>query len=154
MSRVLLVDDDAPALELRKLILEREGHQVSIATRSGLRPRAVFRDARPTCVVLDLRLPEATDGLSLIRDFRTASPNVRIIALCGWPLDLEGTPESQMVNLVLAKPIRTATLVALSLRTKVGRTSPSAPDLRSGTPKASPKSVQTTPSAVAPPSTP
>ena len=28
MPRVLLVDDDAAALELRKLILEREGHQV------------------------------------------------------------------------------------------------------------------------------
>ena len=32
MARVLLVDDDAAGLDLRKLILEREGHQVSMAT--------------------------------------------------------------------------------------------------------------------------
>jgi len=131
MSRVLLVDDDAPALELRKLILEREGHQVSVAT-DPTQARAQFLSTPPDCVVLDLRLPEATAGLSLIRDFRTASPAVRIIALCGWPPDLENTPEAEMVNLVLSKPIRTAALV--SALVEVGRTSPSAPDLRSGTP--------------------
>ncbi len=109
MSRVLLVDDDAPALELRKLILEREDHQVSVAADPA-QARALFLSTPPDCIVLDLRLPEATDGLSLIRDFRTASPTVRIIALCGWPPDLEGTPESQMVNMVLTKPIRTASL--------------------------------------------
>ena len=128
MPRVLLVDDDAPALELRKLILEREGHQVSVAT-DPTQARALFSELHPTHIVLDLRLPEPADGLSLIRAFRTAAPTVQIIALCGWPPDLEGTPESQLVNMVLTKPIRTATLVSA-----VGRTSPSAPDLRSGTP--------------------
>jgi CheY-like chemotaxis protein len=110
MPRVLLVDDDAPALELRKLILEREGHQVSAAT-TPTEARALFSETNPDTVVLDLRLPEASAGLSLIRDFRAAAPAVRIIALCGWPPDLENTPESQMVNRVLPKPIRTATLV-------------------------------------------
>lgn len=110
MAKVLLVDDDARALELRKLILEREGHDVSIAATSAAACK-LFEEARPTHVVLDLRLPEPTDGLSLIRAIRTAAPSVQIIALCGWPLDLENTAESQMVNLVLTKPIRTATLV-------------------------------------------
>ena len=111
MAKVLLVDDDAPALELRKLILEREGHQVSIAA-DPTTARALFIATPPDTVVLDLRLPEASEGLSLIRVFRAASPGVHIIALCGWPPDLENTPESQMVDLVLPKPIRTATLVS------------------------------------------
>ena len=111
MSKMLLVDDDAPALELRKLILEREGHDVSIATTPA-QARTLFLSTPPDCIVLDLRLPEPSDGLSLIRTFRTASPAVRIIALCGWPPDLENTPESQMVNIVLTKPIRSATLVS------------------------------------------
>ena len=40
MARVLLVDDDAAGLDLRKIILEREGHQISIASEpaSGARP--------------------------------------------------------------------------------------------------------------------
>ena len=110
MARVLLVDDDAAALDLRKIILEREGHQISIATGPAS-ARARFAETQPHCVVLDLRLPEAKDGLALIREFRAAAPRVRIIVLAGWPLDLEGAPEAQMVDLVLAKPIRTATLV-------------------------------------------
>jgi DNA-binding response OmpR family regulator len=110
MARVLLVDDDAAALDLRKLILEREGHQVSAAS-DPVKARAFFAEMRPESVVLDLRLPEAADGLALIRDFRAAAPGVRIIVLSGWPLDLEGTPESSMVNQILAKPIRTAMLI-------------------------------------------
>jgi len=110
MARVLLVDDDAAALDLRKMILEREGHQVSMASEPDS-ARALFAELHPDSVVLDLRMPEAKDGLELIHQFRAAAPDVRIIVLAGWPLDLEGTPESQMVNLVLAKPIRTATLV-------------------------------------------
>jgi DNA-binding response OmpR family regulator len=109
MARLLLVDDDAAGLELRKLILEREGHQVAAAPDAA-RARALFAETRPETVVLDLRLPDAADGLSLIREFRAAA-GVRIIVLSGWPLDLEGTPEAAMVNQVLAKPIRTAHLV-------------------------------------------
>jgi DNA-binding response OmpR family regulator len=110
MARVLLVDDDAAALDLRKLILEREGYEISIACEAAA-ARALFAETHPDSVVLDLRLPEPKDGLALIREFRAAAPGLRIIVLAGWPLDLEGTPEAQMVNLVLAKPIRTATLV-------------------------------------------
>ena len=110
MARVLLVDDDAAGLDLRKLILEREGHQVSIASDVAT-ARALFAETQPEVAVLDLRVPDAKDGLALIREFRTAAPDVRIIILAGWPLDLEGTPEERMVNLVLAKPIRTASLV-------------------------------------------
>ena len=110
MARVLLVDDDAAALDLRKIILERDGHQIWIASEPDS-ARALFFEMLPKCVVVDLRLPEAEDGLALIREFRAAAPEVRIIVLAGWPLDLEGSPEAQMVNLVLAKPIRTATLV-------------------------------------------
>ena len=110
MARVLLVDDDAAALDLRKVILEREGHQISIASEPAS-ARALFAETHPDSVVLDLRLPEAKDGLALIWEFRAAAPDVRIIVLAGWPLDIEGTPEAEMVNLVLAKPIRTAMLV-------------------------------------------
>jgi DNA-binding response OmpR family regulator len=111
MARVLLVDDDAAALDLRKIILEREGHQVSMTSEPDS-ARALFAETHPDCVVMDLRLPEAEDGLALIREFRSAAADVRIIVLAGWPLDLEDTPEAPMVNLVLAKPIRTAQLVS------------------------------------------
>jgi CheY-like chemotaxis protein len=111
MARVLLVDDDAAALDLRKLILEREGHQVSAAS-DPIQARLLFAGTEPQIAIVDLRLPEAADGLALIRDFYAAAPGVRLIVLSGWPLDLQGTPEAAMVNQVLAKPIRSAVLIA------------------------------------------
>jgi CheY-like chemotaxis protein len=111
MSRVLLVDDDSAGLELRKLIFERAGHRIFTATDPN-KARVLFTEVQPDCVVLDLRLPAAADGRALIRELRSASPVVRIIVLAGWPLDLEGAPEAQMVNEVLAKPTRTAALLS------------------------------------------
>src|SRR6202171_981759 len=110
--RILLVDDDSAGLELRKLIFERAAQRIFTATDPS-EARALFTEVQPDCVVLDLRLPEAADGLALIREFRSAAPNIRMIVLAGWPLDLESAPEAQMVDVVLAKPIRTIALVSL-----------------------------------------
>ena len=109
MSRVLLVDDDAGGLEIRKMLLERDGHQVSIAT-DGAAARNEFRQSVPECVILDLRLPSPEDGLALVREFREASPRVRIVVLAGWSADLEGRPERDLVDEVLAKPVRSERL--------------------------------------------
>ena len=111
MARLLLVDDDSAGLELRKLILEREGHQVSAAAHV-VAARSLFLENRPDSVVLDLRLPESEDGLALIREFRVAAPDLRIIVLSGWTPDLEGKPEARMVDELLAKPLRSARLVS------------------------------------------
>ena len=110
MARLLLVDDDTAGLELRKLILEREGHHISAAADVKA-ARSLFFNARPDTVVLDLRLPESADGLALIREFRAASPEVRIVVLSGWTPDLEGQPEAGMVDELLSKPVRSARLV-------------------------------------------
>jgi DNA-binding response OmpR family regulator len=112
MVRLLLVDDDTAGLELRKLILEREGHQVSAAADVAA-ARLLFLETRPDSVVLDLRLPETEDGLALIREFRAAAPGMRIIVLSGWTPDLDGKPEARMVDELLAKPVSSARLVSV-----------------------------------------
>jgi DNA-binding response OmpR family regulator len=110
MARLLLVDDDTVGLGLRKLILEREGHQVSTAADVET-ARSLFLMAHPDTVVLDLRLPESEDGLALIHEFRAASHKVRIVVLSGWTPDLDGKPEARMVDELLSKPVRSARLV-------------------------------------------
>lgn len=116
MARVLAVDDDAPALEIRKLLLERSGHEV-ITAGDATSARARFQETSPDTVLLDLRMPEAEDGLSLIREFRAAAPQVRIVVLAGWSADLDGRSEAGMVDEVLPKPVRSERL--LSAITKV-----------------------------------
>jgi DNA-binding response OmpR family regulator len=118
MPRVLLVDDDADALELRKRIFERDGHRVIVASNAA-RAREQFREQLPDTVILDLRLPELEDGLALIREFRAASGEVKIVVLAGWCADLDGRSESALVDKILSKPVRSEVLLgAVSVLTR------------------------------------
>ncbi len=110
MARVLLIDDDADGLEIRKRIFEREGYSVTTAS-SASGAREMFRGGPPDSVVIDLRLPNAEDGLALIREFRAAAPDLKIVVLAGWCADLEGRNESAMVDVVLSKPARSEVLL-------------------------------------------
>jgi DNA-binding response OmpR family regulator len=108
MSRVLLVDDDAAALEIRKRIVERAGHVVALGADADAARRA-FAEFQPEVVVLDLRLPDVADGLALIRDFHPT----RIVVLCGLAADLDGRPERELIDALVEKPARPDTLLRL-----------------------------------------
>jgi DNA-binding response OmpR family regulator len=110
MSRVLVVDDDPSGLEIRRLTLERRGHQVVVAA-SAPEARSAFHQAAPETVILDLRLPETEDGLALIREFRQAAAGVRIVVLSGCTADIENRPEAGMVDEILTKPVRSERLL-------------------------------------------
>jgi DNA-binding response OmpR family regulator len=110
MAIVLVVDDDAAALEIRKLVLERHGRTVITATDASA-ARAAFLEATPGIVITDLRLPDPEDGLALIRELREASAPLKIIVLCGNSADIEGREEAAMVNAILTKPVRSEALL-------------------------------------------
>lgn len=104
MSLVLLVDDDEDQMCLRRMVLERDGHEVltSAAPEDALK---VFEDRSPALVVMDLRLPTAAHGLALIRKLRVLSVEVRIVVISGWMEDLLHAPEVAMVDHCLRKPV-------------------------------------------------
>jgi CheY-like chemotaxis protein len=110
MLRLLLVDDDRDGVEIRRLIFERAGYRV-LVERNAESARRAFTEHAPEIVMLDMRLPRPEDGLALIREFRAQNPQVKIIVLAGLATDLQGRPEAQMVDAVLAKPFRSDKLV-------------------------------------------
>jgi len=110
MARVLLVDDDEDSLEMRRQVFQIHGHQVFAAATAG-RAREQFHAESPDSVILDLRLPDPADGLALIREFRTASPEVKIVVLAGWTADLDRHSEIALVDRILAKPVRSEVLL-------------------------------------------
>jgi two-component system response regulator RegA len=107
MRRVLVVDDDPAGLDLRKLILERRGYEVWTASNAD-DARILFETIHPEIAILDLRLPEVEDGLSLIRDFHSST---RIIVLSGDSTAIEGRLEASMVHAIFGKPVRLERLV-------------------------------------------
>jgi DNA-binding response OmpR family regulator len=116
MARLLLVDDDPAGLQIRKLILEREGHQVIVAG-NVVEARSSLRANPPDVVIMDLRLPQPEDGRALIREFRVLQPGVRIVILSGCSTDLDRTEEAGMVDEILTKPVRSERLLKSVLKT-------------------------------------
>lgn len=84
MGRVLVVDDNADALDTAAELLREAGHQVRTAGHPHA-ALAVFADFQPDVAVLDIGLPEM-DGYQLAQALRNAQPDWggKLIALTGY----------------------------------------------------------------------
>ncbi|HXK05535.1 MAG TPA: response regulator [Verrucomicrobiae bacterium] len=117
MYRILDADDDPVQLDLRKMLLERAGHEVVNALTTRQTAREIERGTIHL-VIMDLRFPNAEgeadcrEGLQLIRRIRELDGKVPILVLSGWPEDLEGQPEERMISRVMMKPVKPAALLA------------------------------------------
>lgn len=93
MPRVLVVEDEADQLEMRRLILEQAGYEVVTAQTVA---EARERLAGVQVLLMDLRLPTAEDGMGLIR---AAAGSAKIVVLSGGDVDA-----ALGVDEVLTKP--------------------------------------------------
>jgi signal transduction histidine kinase/ActR/RegA family two-component response regulator len=114
--RVLVVDDQADALELVSTILSRAGALVTPAA-SAREARAAFDAARPDVLLCDIGMPEET-GYALIRDVRAREPEqggaVPAMALTAYAsVDDRERALSAGFHLHVAKPVDPAQLVRM-----------------------------------------
>ena len=114
MPRILVADDDAWQLELRCRLLEAVGHKVALA----FSPSEAMRHINTVdVIIMDLRFPNSegdsdpAEGLGLIRRIRESGCHLPVIVVSGWPEDLEGRPEAQMVTKVMLKPVGMQNLI-------------------------------------------
>lgn len=99
MARVLIVEDDADQLELRRLILEAAGHQV--ATASDWRA-ALERGLECEVAVVDL-IPHSSEILNGLPE------STRVILLTGREVE----SGSVRADRILVKPCPSAKLLAV-----------------------------------------
>jgi CheY-like chemotaxis protein len=116
MCRILVADDDQQQLDFRKLVLEAAGHEVTVA----LDPHETIQrlqQGTSDLVVMDLRFPnpagtpDSAEGLALIRRIRDVGCRLPVIVLSGWPDDLYGQPEEEMVSRIMVKPVNPGVLM-------------------------------------------
>jgi CheY-like chemotaxis protein len=79
--RVLVVDDNEDMLESTKILLERAGYDVEVAS-NGERAMILQRERPADVLITDIFMPDK-DGVELISHFRQEFPAVRIIAMSG-----------------------------------------------------------------------
>ena len=79
--KILVVDDDPNVVDLVRLYLERDGHEVLIAN-DGVAGLETAREELPDLIVLDLMMPRM-DGMELCRTLRVESsvPVVMLTAM-------------------------------------------------------------------------
>src|SRR5450759_1102710 len=99
MARVLLVEDDADQLELRKTILVHAGHEVETATNLA---KALERCGNCEVVVMDL-IPEFAELMQRL------DASKRIIVLSGREANRASLPRP--VEAFLVKPCPTRKLI-------------------------------------------
>jgi CheY-like chemotaxis protein len=105
---LLVIDDDPILLQTLRLILENDGHAVTVAN-GGEDGIAAFRDAMRAgrsiaAVITDLGMPH-TDGRRVAAAIKADSPDTPIILLTGWGqrlIDDDDAPAH--VDRVLSKP--------------------------------------------------
>jgi CheY-like chemotaxis protein len=110
MATVLVVEDNPDQRSLRRLILERAGYTVQDAANAPA-ALAMARAGGIGCVVMDLGLPRAQDGLGLIADLRAVNAQLPVVVLSGSARDLATLREAGSVAATLSKPVKTERLL-------------------------------------------
>jgi CheY-like chemotaxis protein len=110
MAIVLLVEDDTDQRILRRMILERAGHSVLDAANAP-DALALARAGGIGCVLMDLGLPRAQDGLGLIADLHAVDAQLPVVVLSGAARELAALREAGTVADTLSKPVRTERLL-------------------------------------------
>jgi CheY-like chemotaxis protein len=80
---VLVVDDEADLLQIVSDRLAAAGYRV-LTARDGIEALARAREARPGCIILDLKMPRL-GGFEALPEIRQAAPQARVIVLTGSP---------------------------------------------------------------------
>ncbi len=80
MARILIVDDDVDVLETGRVVLEREGYEVLLASNrdEGMRMAA---DKAPDLIILDVMMEVIDDGFVMARELRKQGNTVPIMML-------------------------------------------------------------------------
>ena len=78
--KILIVDDNPEARLLLRMQLESNAHEVVGEAETLARAVALYKEAKPQFVVLDLTL-EREDGLTILRQLRQLDTKARVIIL-------------------------------------------------------------------------
>jgi PAS domain S-box-containing protein len=112
---VLVVDDNADAVEALKLLLESAGHRVFTAY-DGEQALACAQAAQPDVVLLDIGLPRL-NGFEVARRLRVMTPRILLVAVSGYGQEQDRRQSREAgFDHHLVKPVDLDALLALLVR--------------------------------------
>ena len=117
MAKILIVDDDHAVQATIKLLLERAGHSVVVAS-DGRKGLAIFESERFDLLFLDIFMP-GMDGLETMRVVHQRQPLIPIIVISGRPIPADSSTGPDFLTMAtklgavssLQKPFKPAALL-------------------------------------------
>ncbi len=100
-ARILLVNDNADGILVRRLMLEEAGYVVETA-RDGEQALERFASSTFDVVITDYRMP-GMNGVEVIGHIRKVNPDAKIVLLSGFVEILGLTEQNTGANAVVAK---------------------------------------------------
>jgi two-component system response regulator MprA len=115
MKQILIVDDHADLRIIFERVFTKQGYAVEVAV-DGEDALAHMAAKTPDLVVLDVNMPKRS-GMDVLRQIRStaAYSRVKVILVTGNYL-VSQSPDVDLADLVLIKPVSIHELIALSER--------------------------------------
>jgi CheY-like chemotaxis protein len=116
LAKILVVDDDIAVQATIRILLERAGHNVVVAS-DGRKGLAIFEAGDFDLLFLDIFMP-GMDGLETMRLVHQQQPRIPIIVISGNPVTADSGPDFLMMATKLGaitslqKPFKPAALLA------------------------------------------
>jgi len=81
MAKIIVIDDEPYILLMLKKMLEKEGHDVDMAT-NGFEGLELYHKNGADIIITDIVMPEK-EGLETIMNLKEENPDLKIIAISG-----------------------------------------------------------------------
>lgn len=81
MTKVLLIDDERPALDMLEMSLSCEGYDV-LTAQNGEEGLRIFEEQGPMIVVTDVRMP-GIDGIEVLKRIKALDDKTQVIVVTG-----------------------------------------------------------------------
>jgi YesN/AraC family two-component response regulator len=81
MTKILVIDDEIPTLDMLQLFLEACGFEPLLA-ENEVRGLALFEQEQPPIVLTDIKMP-GKDGFSVLRKIKALRPETEVIVITG-----------------------------------------------------------------------
>jgi CheY-like chemotaxis protein len=108
MKRILVIDDDDEIRTMISEVLDRSGYETAQAA-NGNEGMILHRQRPADLVITDIFMPEK-EGVETIRELKTLTPSLKIIAISGGAPSLDKTRTLNFAGLLgadltLSKPV-------------------------------------------------
>lgn len=114
MANILIIDDDPDVTEAGRLVLQKEGHQVTTANNADAGLVAI-RQSAPDLLILDIMMQNPDDGINMARQLKKEGYKFPILMLSSigrvtgmnYGTDKEMLPAEAFID----KPVKPAALI-------------------------------------------